>query len=155
MTYTIHPAGTLIVQREGAYLHFHASAPMQPGLLRLWLSGGGRCEALGVMQPRDGRLCLDRRLSRRELARFPSEIERAELAEKRPSPEVLPKPEDTIGDIIWYRNPDGSLNAEIDGIAYIALPASLRRPSPCARKIDGRDYVIFPAASCKSDADDV
>lgn len=53
--------------------------------MRLWLSGCGRCESLGLMEPRGGRLVLDRRLSRRELCRFPAQIERAELAEQRPS----------------------------------------------------------------------
>ena len=43
MIYAIHPAGKLTVTPEGAYLHFHAEAPQAPGLLRLWLSGGGNC----------------------------------------------------------------------------------------------------------------
>ena len=83
MIYAIHPAGKLTVTPEGAYLRFHAEAPQAAGLLRLWLSGCGRCESLGLMEPRGGRLVLDRRLSRRELCRFPAQIERAELAEQQ------------------------------------------------------------------------
>ena len=67
MIYAIHPVGKLTVTPEGAYLRFHAEAPQAAGLLRLWLSGCGRCESLGLMEPRGGRLVLDRRLSRREL----------------------------------------------------------------------------------------
>ena len=74
MIYAIHPAGKLTVTPEGAYLHFHAEAPQMPGLLRLWLSGGGSCESLGLMEPRGGRLVLDRRLSRRELAASPPKL---------------------------------------------------------------------------------
>ena len=164
MTYIIEPAGTLTVTREGAYLRFRGDAPMQPGLLRLWLSGGGRCEALGVMQPRNGRLSLDRRLSRRELARFPRNIERAELSEVRPATHDVPaeaqhepRQERSAdeGDTLWRRNADGSLYAEIAGNAYVALPSQLRRPSPCGKKIGGREYVIFPAPSCKIGDDTV
>ena len=72
MIYAIHPVGKLTVTPEGAYLRFHAEAPQAAGLLRLWLSGCGRCESLGLMEPRGGRLVLDRRLSRRELCRFPA-----------------------------------------------------------------------------------
>ena len=64
MIYAIHPVGKLTVTPEGAYLRFHAEAPQAAGLLRLWLSGCGRCESLGLMEPRGGRLVLDRRLSR-------------------------------------------------------------------------------------------
>ena len=86
MIYAIHPVGKLTVTPEGAYLRFHAEAPQATGLLRLWLSGCGRCESLGLMEPRGGRLVLDRRLSRRELCRFPAQIERAELAGRRARP---------------------------------------------------------------------
>ena len=164
MTYIIEPAGTLTVTREGAYLRFRGDAPMQPGLLRLWLSGGGRCEALGIMQPRGGRLSLDRRLSRRELARFPRNIERAELSEQRPATHDTPvgaqqqptqEHSSGAGDTLWRRNADGSLYARIGGNAYVALPSQLRRPSPCRKKIGGREYVIFPAPSCKTGDDTV
>lgn len=148
-TYHIHPAGTLSVTPEGAYLHFRADAPMSGGLLRLWLIGEGRCGQLGLMTPHGGRLHLDRRMSRRELTGFPQVIERAELSERRPAepdpaqPEV--RAEGALGDTVWHRNQDGSLSAEIGGRHYIALPSSLRRPAPCSRMIDGREYVIFPA----------
>ena len=159
MIYAIHPAGKLTVTPEGAYLHFHAEAPQAPGLLRLWLSGGGKCERLGLMEPHGGRLVLDRRLSRRELCRFPAQIERAELAEQRPSgvpvQESEPVPAHAPSDVIWRGDAGTGLVAEINGRRYVALPARLRRPSPCSRNIGGREYVIFPAPSCKNDDNSV
>lgn len=154
MIYAIHPAGKLTVTPEGAYLHFHAEAPQAPGLLRLWLSGGGNCESLGLMEPHGGKLVLDRRLSRRELCRFPAQIECAELAEQRPSgvparePETVPASDPS--DVIWRGDAETGLVAEISGRRYVALPARLRRPAPCSRNIGGREYVIFPAPSCKT-----
>ena len=154
MIYAIHPAGKLTVTPEGAYLRFHAEAPQTPGLLRLWLSGGGSCESLGLMEPRGGRLVLDRRLSRRELCRFPTRIERAELAEQRPLSVPAREPEPVSAsdpsDLIWRGDAGTGLVAEINGRRYVALPARLRRPSPCSRNIGGREYVIFPAPSCKT-----
>ena len=159
MIYAIHPAGKLTVTPEGAYLRFHAEAPQAPGLLRLWLSCGGSCESFGLMEPRGGRLVLDRRLSRRELCRFPAQIERAELAEQRPSGvptrEPEPVPTSDPADVIWRGDAGTGLVAEINGRRYVALPARLRRPSPCSRNIGGREYVIFPAPSCKNGANSV
>lgn len=154
MIYAIHPAGKLTVTPEGAYLRFHAEAPQAAGLLRLWLSGCGRCESLGLMEPRGGKLVLDRRLSRRELCRFPAQIERAELAEQRPSGaparEPEPAPSHDASDVIWRGDAGTELVAEMNGRRYIALPAKLRRPSHCSRNIGGQEYVIFPAPSCKN-----
>lgn len=153
-TYNISPAGTLTVAADGAYLRFRADAPMSGGVMRLWLIGGGRCEALGVMSPCGGRLRLDRRISRRELARFPGRIERAVLAEQRPADaKAAPPPpaaDDNNADTLWHRNPDGTLSADIDGVRCLAIPSALRRPAPCMRLICGREYVVFPApSSCK------
>lgn len=161
MIYAIHPAGKLTVSPDGAYLHFRAEAPPMPGLLRLWLSGGDRCESLGLMEPRGGRLILDRRLSRRELCRFPVRIERAILAEQRPpdAPSSEPEPAQAQpndpSDIIWRGDAGTELVAEVNGRRYIALPAKLRRPSRCSRNIGGQEYVIFPAPSCKSSDNNV
>ena len=82
MIYAIHPVGKLTVTPEGAYLRFHAEAPQAAGLLRLWLSGCGRCESLGLMEPRGGRLVLDRRLSRRSSGRRARP--RGSLSRRRP-----------------------------------------------------------------------
>ena len=172
MIYAIHPVGKLTVTPEGAYLRFHAEAPQAAGLLRLWLSGCGRCESLGLMEPRGGRLVLDRRLSRRELCRFPAQIERAELAEQRPSGaparEPEPAPSHDASDVIWRGDAGTELVAEINGRRYIALPAKLRRIAVILlglaalvldrvgkRNIGGREYVIFPAPSCKNDDNSV
>ena len=153
MIYSIQPSGKLTVTPEGAYLRFHAEAPPMPGLLRLWLSGGDQCESLGLMEPRGGRLILDRRLSRRELCRFPARIERVLLAAQRPSdaPPLESEPvQHDPSDIIWRGDAGTELIAEVNGRRYVALPARLRRPSHCSRNIGGREYVIFPAPSCKN-----
>ncbi|MEI3061452.1 MAG: hypothetical protein V8S72_00185 [Oscillospiraceae bacterium] len=154
MIYAIHPVGKLTVTPEGAYLHFHAEAPQAAGLLRLWLSGCGRCESLGLMEPRGGRLVFDCRLSRRELCCFPAQIERAELAAAaavgRARAGAEPAPSHDASDVIWRGDAGTELVAEINGRRYIALPAKLRRPSHCSRNIGGQEYVIFPAPSCKN-----
>ena len=99
-----------------------------------------RCKAAGI--------------SRRELCRFPAQIERAELAEQRPSGaparEPEPAPSHDASDVIWRGDAGTELVAEINGRRYIALPAKLRRPSHCSRNIGGQEYVIFPAPSCKN-----
>ena len=70
-------AGTLSVCEEGLYTCFEAHAGEYAGLVRLWVCGGGKCAYLGVMQPWSGGLYLRRRLSRRELKDFPTQIEYA------------------------------------------------------------------------------
>ena len=70
-------AGTLSVSSEGLYTCFEARAGEHAGLVRLWVCGGGKCAYLGVMQPWSGGLYLRRRLSRREMKDFPTQIEYA------------------------------------------------------------------------------
>ena len=69
-------AGQLNMTQSGLYTILEAEADgSAERLVRLWVHGGGKSAYLGVMQPRGGRLYLRRRLSRRELAAFPSPIE--------------------------------------------------------------------------------
>lgn len=70
-------AGTLNVTAEGLFTVFEANVPAREGLVRLSLYGGGQEGYLGVMQPWSGGLYLRRRLSRRECAALPREIEYA------------------------------------------------------------------------------
>ena len=65
----------LRIFRDGLYTVLEAEAPDIAGLCRLWVHGGGKSTYLGTMQPENGGLVLRRRLTRRELARFPDPIE--------------------------------------------------------------------------------
>lgn len=73
-------AGTLNVAVEGLFTVFEANVRAHEGLVRLSVYGGGQEGYLGVMQPWSGGLYLRRRLSRRECAALPQEIEYAGLA---------------------------------------------------------------------------
>lgn len=73
-------AGTLNVTVEGLFTVFEANVRAHEGLVRLSVYGGGQEGYLGVMQPWSGGLYLRRRLSRRECAALPREIEYAGLA---------------------------------------------------------------------------
>ena len=70
-------AGTLNVTAEGLFTVFEANVRAHEGLVRLSVYGGGQEGYLGVMQPWSGGLYLRRRLSRRECAALPREIEYA------------------------------------------------------------------------------
>ena len=60
--------GALEVRREGLYLVFRARLPLREGLPRLWLCGEGESVCLGLPEPREGRLRLEKRLSRASCA---------------------------------------------------------------------------------------
>lgn len=78
--------GSLRLTREGLYTVLEAELPgVTDRLVRLWAHGGGESAYLGVMQPRSGGLWLCRRLSRRELARFPEPVEFASDREREES----------------------------------------------------------------------
>ena len=68
--------GTFCMAKSGLYTLLEASADgCAEKLVRLWAHGGGVSTYLGVMQPWRGGLWLRRKLSRRELERFPAPIE--------------------------------------------------------------------------------
>lgn len=69
--------GRLNVTQEGLYTVFEAVAAREGELVRLSVYGGGRESYLGVMQPWSGGLYLRRRMSRRERAAMPPELEYA------------------------------------------------------------------------------
>ena len=70
-------AGQLHVEQQGLYTCMEVSAETREGLLRIWVQGGGREAYLGVLQPGESGMYLCRRLSRREMADFPTVIEQA------------------------------------------------------------------------------
>ena len=80
------PVGTLSVRREGLYAVFRAELPLRDGLQRLWLCGGEKSVCLGVLQPADGRLRLEKRLSRASCAALPRPPLRAALQNTLPVP---------------------------------------------------------------------
>ncbi len=165
-------AGTLNVTVEGLFTVFEANVRAHEGLVRLSVYGGGQEGYLGVMQPWSGGLYLRRRLSRRECAALPREIEYAGRAgatdtvreeaapeqtydappaaeekpaeEVAPSPTALPIPDDAEA-LLWFTRPDGTLTAFDGRGCIVAIPAKLRRRAPGAvlRRIGGAVYMLF------------
>ena len=155
-------AGLLTVCREGLYTVFEARLPPSGELTRLWVAGGGESAYLGLMEPGEDSLYLNRRLSASAMRSFPREIEYAateepqaqragetekeEEADRQPreevkSPPIAVPPEESVPEepepngsgLRWFSRPDGSL-AAFDGYgSLLALPADLRRREPGAR----------------------
>ena len=105
-------AGRLHVEQQGLYTCMEVSAEAREGLLRIWVQGGGREAYLGVLQPEEGGLSLRRRLSRRELAAFPTVIEQA--SDQRLPPKEAP----------------GITSASPEPVSFPAPPAGMTVPAP-------------------------
>ena len=132
--------GVLETRREGAYTRFEARCAFLPGIRRLFLYGGGRSAALGVMQPEGGALVLRRRFSRAAMRAFPAPIEYAGFEEKTQTaapPEALRAEKKTADAEPFYLTEEG--------VRYLALPCALRRAAPGARvrELDGRRWLLF------------
>ena len=132
--------GVLETRREGAYTRFEARCAFLPGIRRLFLCGGGRSAALGVMQPEGGALVLRRRFSRAAMRAFPAPIEYAGFEEKTQSsapPEALRAEKKTTDAEPLYLTEEG--------VRYLALPCALRRnvPGTRVRDIGERSYMLF------------
>lgn len=149
-------AGTVTVTVEGLFTVFEATANATGGLVRLAVYGAGEEGYLGVMQPWSEGLYLRRRMTRRELAAMPRNIEYAApvgeggrheearkeeifapiaLAEVSPveAPEEVSEeaPEEVSGErgdeLLWFTRPDGTLTAFDGKSSLVAIPAELRR----------------------------
>ena len=132
--------GVLETRREGAYTRFEARCAFLPGVRRLFLYGGGRSAALGVMQPEGGALVLRRRFSRAAMRAFPAPIEYAGFEEKTQTaapPEALRAEKKTADAEPFYLTEEG--------VRYLALPCALRRAAPGVRvrELDGRRWLLF------------
>ena len=132
--------GVLETRREGAYTRFEARCAFLPGIRRLFLCGGGRSAALGVMQPEGGALVLRRRFSRAAMRAFPAPVEFAAFegkTEAAPPPEALRAEKKTADAEPLYLTEKG--------VRYLALPCALRRAAPGARvrELDGRRWLLF------------
>ena len=132
--------GVLETRREGAYTRFEARCAFLPGIRRLFLCGGGRSAALGVMQPEGGALVLRRRFSRAAMRAFPAPIEYAGFEEKTQAaapPEALRAEKKTADAEPFYLTEEG--------VRYLALPCALRRhvPGTRVRDIGERSYMLF------------
>lgn len=156
--------GTVTAQRSGAYTVFTARALYSGPLKRISLYGGGAEGSLGVLAPDGDEVTLTRRLTRSQLASFPSAPEYA--AESGGSPGVQPVPEREEGDgadeqerepetapaqdggELWYASPDGTLSRFDGRRMLVALPSENARVPDWAkgvvRMINGREYVVFP-----------
>jgi hypothetical protein len=152
-------AGTLEVHGEGLMTVFTAELPGREGIVRLSVFGGGREGYLGVMAPAAGALRLTRRLSAADMRGFPEKIEYAAprgraRAPACPPPETPPAapsapsavPPETEG-LLWFSTPEGVLTA-FDGTRTLtAIPADAARPPRgLLRRINGREYLVFPGA---------
>lgn len=80
--------GKLRVEKAGAYTLFRAECPMQEGVIRLSVYGGGIEGYLGVPLPSDGKLFLEKKLSPAALRAFPAQIDHCGLAGEKPEPDV-------------------------------------------------------------------
>ena len=121
-------------------MRFDARCAFLPGIRRLFLCGGGRSAALGVMQPEGGALVLRRRFSRATMRAFPAPIEYAGFEEKTQTaapPEALRAEKKTADAEPFYLTEEG--------VRYLALPCALHRAAPGARvrELDGRRWLLF------------
>lgn len=126
--------GVLETRREGAYTLFEARCAYIPGVRRLWLFGGGGRGCLGVMQPAEGELRLQRKLSRADTRGFPDPIEYAGFAERARSAPAQRE-----------EGKDAALIVTEEGERCLALPCALREIPPGARvrEIGGKSYLLF------------
>lgn len=131
--------GSLQEERDGIYTLLHAQCEAAEGLVRLYAFGGGRSAYLGIMEAKEGRLQLCRRLSRHEREQLPQCIEYC--AERELRKEQPKEPEDGI---LWVQAQDGSLHGFDGHRRYIALPSQLRSHMGLRRIIEGKEYVVFP-----------
>ena len=132
--------GVLETRREGAYTRFDARCAFLPGIRRLFLYGGGRSAALGVMQPEGGALVLRRRFSRAAMRAFPAPVEFAAFegkTETAPPPERARAEKKTTDAEPFYLTEED--------VRYLALPCAPRRAAPGARvrNLDGRRWLLF------------
>ncbi|MBQ8264077.1 MAG: hypothetical protein IJY96_04780 [Oscillospiraceae bacterium] len=142
--------GKLRVEKSGGYTVFAAECPMQEGVIRLSVYGDGREGYLGVPMPRDGRLCIEKKLSPSALKAFPSEIDHCGIAGEKPEPECQPQQEEKAAEPcaaesadgsrceegekaeqecsadedgpFWYAAADGALVSRSEGLEMVALP---------------------------------
>lgn len=132
--------GVLETRREGAYTRFEARCAFLPGIRRLFLYGGGRSAALGVMQPEGGALVLRRRFSRAAMRAFPAPVEYAAFegeAEAAAPPQPAREEKKTAeAEPLFFTE---------EGVRYLALPCALRRsvPGVRVREIGGKSYLLF------------
>lgn len=163
-------AGTLTVTVEGLFTVFEATANATGGLVRLAVYGAGEEGYLGVMQPWSEGLYLRRRMTRRELAAMPRNIEYAApvgeserqeearkeetsapvaLAEVSPVEATEEVSEEVSGErddeLLWFTRPDGTLTAFDGKSSLVAIPAELRRNEPrtVLKELNGRTYMLF------------
>ena len=126
-------AGKLSVYSQGLYTVYSARVEGRRELLRLSVYGQGREGKLGLMQPGDNFMYLERRLSKDAQRSFPRKIEYAAPAGEKPR---------SGSGLLWYRHRNGTLSA-FDGVRQlVAIPV---RCGLCFRTrcIEGREYAVF------------
>ena len=129
--------GTLKVYRQGLYTVYAAHAEARKELFRLSVYGQGREGRLGLMQPRDSGLFLERRLSNEAQKGFPRRIEYAAPSGEKSAAENCDK-----GGLLWYRHKNGTLSAFDGKRQLVAIPVrcGLGFGTRC---IEGREYAVF------------
>ena len=136
--------GTVRFRREGAYIVCGGQADYDGEMVRLWVYGNGEPGYLGVLIP-DGKggATLRKKFSLSDFSRLPNPM-------KYCAPEgqfsTIGKESVEKNDVIWYPVGDGTLVCS-DG-KHMAFPTQdIRLPRGTRfllRKIEGREYVIFP-----------
>ena len=119
---------------------FEAECDMHSGIVRIYAYAESGSAYLGVMVPQNGKLTLRKKCSREAMRAFPKNIEYAADA-------ILKKPEKTEppeeNELLWFHTPEGFLTAFDGAQSLIAIPSALKE-SPITRRINGREYAIFP-----------
>lgn len=136
--------GSLRVYQDGLMTVFDAECRCGERLVRLYIYGGGKSAALGVMQPEKGRLRLVKRFSRAQMQALPQTIEYA--ADKLLTPVKQPDPPEEDG-LLWFSTPQGFLTCFDGRQSLVAIPADMcvsSRTKPILRTINGREYAVFP-----------
>ena len=160
--------GFVTAEKRGAYTVFTARALYTGELKRISLYGGGDEGVLGVLAPDGEEVSLTRRFTRSELAAFPAEPEYAAESGASPPPggpgeeegepegesapeaaeRTEPEAAPSGGAQLWFEGSDGAL-AGFDGRRrLVALPSEGVAVPDWAegvvRRINGREYVVFP-----------
>ena len=139
--------GQLRLRREGAYMVCSGSLRGGDAMQRLWLYGSGAPVYLGVAVPDgQGGSTVRKKFSLADNAHLPRPLTHCGT-EQQTVEKAAPQPA-SEADVLWVRQPDGTLCTAIGRRRYIAFPADcVRLPRGggfLLRQIEGRDYVIFP-----------
>lgn len=132
--------GKLQVFRQGLYTVYRAWVDKRGELLRLSVYGQGSEGRLGLMQPGENGLYLERRFSNAGQRDFPQRIEYAGPSGQRINRHCSNKPGNS--GLLWYRHKNGTLSTFDGKRQMVAIPVRCGL-SFRTRCIEGREYAVF------------